>query len=77
MVDPKGGKAMAVWGGASVQSRNTIHIIMEDLAEEDRKELEKELEEKVERQRKKLVCFQKTRHGVINRWTRWLHLELR
>jgi hypothetical protein len=50
---------------------------MEDLAEEDRKELEKELEEMVERQRKKLVCFQKTRHGVINRWTRWLHLELR
>jgi hypothetical protein len=41
---------------------------MEDLTEVDKKELEKELEEDmVERQRKKLACFQKTHHNFIKK----------
>jgi ribosome recycling factor len=51
-----------------VQARNTIHVAMEDLAKENRKELEHELkEEMVERQRKKLACFHKTRNGVVKK----------
>jgi hypothetical protein len=45
---------------------------MEDLTEEDKKELEEEM---AERQSKKLVCFQKTCHGV--RPTRQLRPGLR
>jgi hypothetical protein len=47
MADPKGGKATSVVDGAGVQARNTIHLAMEDLAEEDRKEVEWELEEEM------------------------------
>jgi hypothetical protein len=66
MAVPKGGKAMTALDGTGVQARNTIHVAMEDLAKDDRKELERELkEEMVERRRKKLACFQKTRHGVV------------
>jgi hypothetical protein len=52
MADPKGGKAMTALDGTGVQARNTIHVAMEDLAKDDRKELERELkEEMVERRR--------------------------
>jgi lipopolysaccharide biosynthesis glycosyltransferase len=47
MADPKGRKATPAGDGADVHARNTIHVIMEDLAEEDRKKLEKELEEEM------------------------------
>jgi hypothetical protein len=68
MADPKGSKATTTVGGASVQARNTIAVAMEDLAEANRKELEKELEEEmVERRRKKLACFQKTHHGIVKK----------
>jgi ATP-dependent protease HslVU (ClpYQ) ATPase subunit len=54
--------------GTGVQARNNIHVAMEDLTEEDRKELEHELEEEmVERRHKKLACFQKTRHGIVKK----------
>jgi hypothetical protein len=55
-----------------VQARNTINVAMEDLTEEDKKELEEEM---AERRSKKLVCFQKTCHGV--RPTRQLRPGLR
>jgi hypothetical protein len=68
MADPKGSKAMTTVGGASVQARSTIAVAMEDLAEANRKELEKELEEEMaERRRKKLACFQKTHHGIVKK----------
>jgi ribosome recycling factor len=54
--------------GTGVQARNNIHVAMENLTEEDRKELEHELEEEMgERRRKKLACFQKTRHGIVKK----------
>jgi hypothetical protein len=41
---------------------------MEDLAEEDRKEVERELEEEMaEIRRRKLACFQKTRNDVVKK----------
>jgi hypothetical protein len=54
--------------GVGVQARNEILVAMEDLAKADRKELEKELEEEMtEMWRWKLVCFQKTRNGVVKK----------
>jgi hypothetical protein len=35
MTDPKGRKAITMLDGTRVQTENTIHIAMEDLAEED------------------------------------------
>jgi hypothetical protein len=68
MADPKGGKVTTASDGAGMQGRNTIHVVMEDLAEDDQKELERELEEEmVERRRKKLACFQKTHHGIVKK----------
>jgi hypothetical protein len=67
ITDPKGSKATMV-DGAGVQARNAINVAMEDLTEEDRKEVECELkEELVEMQRRKLACFQKTRNGVVKK----------
>jgi hypothetical protein len=68
VANPNEGKVTTVSNGAGVQARNTIHVAMEDLTEEDQKELERELEEEMaERQCKKLACFQKTRHGVVKK----------
>jgi hypothetical protein len=68
LVDPKGSKGAAVANGAIVETKNSINMEMEGLTEEDRKEVEHELEmEMVEIQRKKLVCFQKTRNGVVKK----------
>jgi hypothetical protein len=54
--------------GVGVHARNEILVAMEDLAKADRKELEKELEEEMtEVWRWKLVCFQKTRNGVVKK----------
>jgi ribosome recycling factor len=44
MMDPKGIKVSTAMDGAGVQARNAIHVLMEDLTEEDRKEVEHELE---------------------------------
>jgi hypothetical protein len=41
-----------------VHVKDTINMVMEDLTEEDRKDLEEEM---AERHRRKLSCFQKTR----------------
>jgi hypothetical protein len=64
MADPKGAKE-AVTDGTSIHANNAINVVMEDLSEEDREEVEHELEgEMVERCKRKLVCFQKTRSGI-------------
>jgi hypothetical protein len=58
VANPNVGKVTTVSNGAGVQARNTIHVAMEDLTQENQKELERELEEEMaERQRKKLACF--------------------
>jgi hypothetical protein len=41
MADPKGNKPAAVADGTSVHLKNAINVAMEDLAEEDRKEVER------------------------------------
>jgi hypothetical protein len=58
--------------GAKVSTENVIGIEIEDLSEKDREEIEKEsqreLEEvMVEKRKKKLAYFQKTRGGVIKK----------
>jgi hypothetical protein len=51
-----------------VGPHNTIEVAMEDLLEAERRALEKELEEEMaEARRRNLVCFQKTRRGVIKK----------
>jgi hypothetical protein len=51
-----------------VGPHNSIRVVMEDLPEAERRVLEKELEEEMtEARRRKLVCFQKTRTGVIKK----------
>jgi hypothetical protein len=45
VADPKGSRASAAVDGAGVHSKNAINVVMEDLAEEDRKEVEQELDE--------------------------------
>jgi hypothetical protein len=68
MADPKGVKAKTPINSAGVDTQNTINMAMEDLTEEDRRVVECELEEEmVERSQRKLVCFQKTRNGVIRK----------
>jgi hypothetical protein len=68
MADPKGGRPAAVVDGAGVRPRNAINVTMEDLAEEDRNEVERQLEEEMaELRRKKLACFQKTRNGIVKK----------
>jgi hypothetical protein len=58
MANPKGSKPSAVVDGASVHPKNSINVAMEDLAEEDRKEVERQLEEEMaELRRRKLACF--------------------
>jgi hypothetical protein len=66
MGDPKGAKAAS--DGAKVTANNVISVVLEDLSEKDREEVERELEEEMaERHRKKLACFQKTRSGVVKK----------
>jgi hypothetical protein len=58
MADPKGSKAATVTYGAGVLAMNAINVTMEDLAEEDRKEVERQLkEEMAELRRKKFACL--------------------
>jgi hypothetical protein len=66
MADLKGSKPSGMVDNTGIHVKNTINIVMEDLAEEDRKEVEQELEEEmVEIRRRKLACFQKTRNSVV------------
>jgi hypothetical protein len=45
-----------------------MNVVMEDLTEEDWKEVEHELEEEMaESYRRKLACFQKTCNGVVKK----------
>jgi hypothetical protein len=63
MTNPKDSAART-----DVGPHNTIGVAMEDLPEAERRALEKELEEEMaEARRRKLVCFQKTRTGVIKK----------
>jgi hypothetical protein len=41
MADPKGSKPTAVVDGAGIHPKNAINVAMADLAEEDRKEVER------------------------------------
>jgi hypothetical protein len=51
-----------------VGPHNTIGVVMEDLPEAERRALKKELEEEMTKaRRRKVVCFQKTRTGVIRK----------
>jgi hypothetical protein len=68
MADPKGSKAATIADVASVQAKNTIDVMMEDLTEEDQKEAKQLLEEEmVELRRKKLTCFRKMCNGVVKK----------
>jgi hypothetical protein len=64
MADPKGAKAAKPVDGAEVDARNTIAMAMEDLTEDDRKELEEEM---TERRCRKLACFLKTCHDIVKK----------
>jgi hypothetical protein len=68
MADPKGTKAVP--DGMKVSAENVTEVAMEDLSEKDREEIEGELQREleevmVERRKKKLACFQKTRSGIV------------
>jgi HPt (histidine-containing phosphotransfer) domain-containing protein len=68
MEDPNGLKASSVAAGAGVQAKNTINMMMEDLLEEDWKEIERDLEEEMaEVRRRKLACFQKMSNDVVKK----------
>jgi hypothetical protein len=63
MTNPKDSAART-----EVGPHNTIEVAMEDLLEAEWRALEKELEEEMaEARRRNLVCFQKTRRGVIKK----------
>jgi hypothetical protein len=63
MTNPKDGGART-----EVGPHNSLTVAMEDLPEVEKIALEKELEEEMAAaRRKKLVCFQKTRTGVIKK----------
>jgi hypothetical protein len=65
MMNPKNGGAQT-----EVGPHNTIRVAMEDLPEAERITLEKELKrETATARRRKLMCFQKTRTGVIKKTT--------
>jgi hypothetical protein len=68
MADPKGSKPSVVVDDTGVHPKNAINVTMEDLAKEDRKEVERQLKEEMAELRwRKLACFQKTRNGVIKK----------
>jgi hypothetical protein len=63
MMNPKESGAQT-----EVGPHNMIGVAMEDLPEEERRALEKELKEEMAKvRRRKLMCFQKTRKGVIKK----------
>jgi hypothetical protein len=63
MMNPKDSAART-----EVGPHNTIEVAMEDLPEAERRALKKELEEEMAKaRRRKIVCFQKTRTGVIKK----------
>jgi hypothetical protein len=63
MMNPKESGAQT-----EVGSHNTIGVAMEDLPEVERRALEEELEEEMaEVRRRKLMCFKKTRTGMIKK----------
>jgi hypothetical protein len=76
MMNPKDGGARM-----EVGPHNTIRVAMEDLPEAEKIALAKELEEETTvARRRKLMCFQKPRTGVIKKTTqpsRPLQLRLR
>jgi hypothetical protein len=64
----KGSKAATAVDGASIQAKNTIGVVMEDLTKANRKEVEQELEaELAELRWRKLACFQKTCNRVVKK----------
>jgi hypothetical protein len=70
MNDPKATKA--VGDNSGVNPSNVIEVVMGDQSEKDQRDLDLELqhemeEEMAERQKRKLACFQKTRHGVVKK----------
>jgi hypothetical protein len=68
MVDPKETRTSAVADNADVHARNAINVGMDDLTEEDSKEVEQELEkEMAELRKRKLACFQKTHNSVFKK----------
>jgi hypothetical protein len=68
MADPRGTSSSAAIDNTGVQAKNAINVAIEDVTEDDRKEVELELEDEVaEPRKKKLVCFQKTRNSVIKK----------
>jgi hypothetical protein len=76
MVDLMGSKPSGMVDSTGIHIKNTINVIMKDLVEEDRKEVERELkEEMAEIQRRKLACFQKAHNGVVKKalrnWYTW------
>jgi hypothetical protein len=63
MMNPKESGAQT-----EVGPHNMIGVAMEDLPEAERRALEKELKEEMAKvRRRKLMCFQKTRKGVIKK----------
>jgi hypothetical protein len=79
MADPKGSKPSAAVDGASVHPKNTINVTMGDLAEEDRKDVERQLEEEIAEPRRRKLASVSRKHatGSLRRSARWLHQHLR
>jgi hypothetical protein len=69
MADQRGTKSVP--SNTDVNPEIMIDVVMEDLSEKDRDELERELrlvlEEVMAERRKKLTCFWKTRGGVVKK----------
>jgi hypothetical protein len=69
MADQRGTKSVP--SNTDVNPEIMIDVVMEDLSEKDRDELERELqlvlEEVMAERRKKLTCFRKTRGGVVKK----------
>jgi hypothetical protein len=58
MTDPKETKMSAAVDNAGVHAKNAINVAMEDLTEDDRKEVERELEKEMAKlHKRKLACF--------------------
>jgi len=54
--------------GSAIDPDNVIAVMLEDLSEDGRREIERELEEeRLESLQRKLAGFQKTRNGVVNK----------
>jgi hypothetical protein len=68
MADPKWARTSVVASNAGIHAKNAINVAMNDLTEDDRKEVHQELENVMtELRRRKLACFQKTHNGVIKK----------